>query len=200
MLVSKFKVTAVILIAVGALSSGVGLCAYQDIASGASSQTVGSGPVPGVPPATSQASGDSSMRSAEKLVVYAAQMEQLVRRARQEQAAGDWDGAARDLRKSVDVAGEWQEEFMNGRRREMSTRCVRCLPFDSDGSRREGCTCRRGNRRRHQPPRALPNVGSPTSRAKSIESSTPWRKTGMITDRPKSASRTKNRWNNSGEI
>ncbi len=118
MLVSKFKVTAVILIAVGALSSGVGLRAYQDLESGASSKTVGSGPVPGVLPETPQASGDSSMRSAEKLIVYAELMEQLVHRARQEQAAGDWDGAARDLRKSVDVAGEWQEEFMNSRRRE----------------------------------------------------------------------------------
>ena len=29
MLISKFKVTAVILVAVGALTSGVGLCAYQ---------------------------------------------------------------------------------------------------------------------------------------------------------------------------
>ena len=115
MLVSKFKVTAVILIAVGALTSGVGLRAYQGIESGASPKAVESRPVPGIPPAAPQASGDSSIRSAEKLVVYAALMEKLVRRARQEQAEGDWDGAARDLRKSVDVAGEWQEEFMKGR-------------------------------------------------------------------------------------
>ena len=61
------------------------------------------------------------MKSAEKLVIYAAQMEQLVRRARQEQAEGDWDGAARDLGKSVEVAGEWRKALMIGRRSEMST-------------------------------------------------------------------------------
>jgi hypothetical protein len=121
MLVSKLKVTALILIAVGAVTSGVGLCAYQGIESGASSKAAESGPVPGTPPATPPTSGESSMRSAEKLVIYAAQMEQLVRRARQEQAAGDWSGAARDLRKSVEVAGEWQEALMAGRMSEKST-------------------------------------------------------------------------------
>jgi hypothetical protein len=60
------------------------------------------------------------MRSAKELDAYAAQVEQLVRRARQQQAAGEWDGAARDLRKSVEVVGEWQEALMNGRRSEKS--------------------------------------------------------------------------------
>ena len=121
MLVSKIKATAVILVAVGALTSGVGLCAYQDIGSGAAPKAVGSGSVPGMPPVKSQASGDRSRPDAKELDAYAALVEQLVRRARQEQAAGEWDGAARDLRKSVEVAGEWREALMNGRRSEKST-------------------------------------------------------------------------------
>jgi predicted DNA-binding protein (UPF0251 family) len=121
MLVSKFKVIAVILIAVGALTSGVGLFAYQDIGSGAAPRAKGSGSVAGTLPTTSQATGDRWTISVKELDAYAAQVEQLVRRARQEQAAGEWDAAARDLRKSVEVTGEWRDAMMNGRRSEKST-------------------------------------------------------------------------------
>ena len=121
MLVSKFKVTAGILIAVGALTSGAGLFAYQDIGSGAAPRAVGSGSASGISPATPKVSGDRWTISAEELDAYAAQVEQLVRRARQEQAAGQWDGAARDLRKSVEVAGKWRDALMNGRRTEKRT-------------------------------------------------------------------------------
>ncbi len=121
MFVSKFKVTAVILIVVGALTSGAGLCAYQDTESGALPRAKGSGPVPGISTAAPQASGDSRALSAQELDAYAAQVEQLVRLARHEQAAGEWDTAARDLRKTVEVAGEWREALMRCRRNETST-------------------------------------------------------------------------------
>ncbi len=121
MLISKFKVTAVLLIAVGAITSGVGLCAYQRVDSGSDPKAAESGVFPGIPAATTQANGVSSTLNADKLDAYAAQVEQLVRRARQEQAAGEWDGAARDLRKSVEVAGEWQVALMNRGRSEKRT-------------------------------------------------------------------------------
>jgi RNA polymerase sigma factor (sigma-70 family) len=119
MLVSKFKLTAVALIAVGALTSGAGIYAYQGVPSGARPRAVGASSAPGILPAT-QASADSSKRSAKELDAYAAQVEQLVRRARQQQAAGQWDEAARDLRKSVELAGEWQAALMNRRTNEKS--------------------------------------------------------------------------------
>ena len=118
MLVSKFKLTAVILIAVGAITSGAGLYAYQGVPSGARPGSVGSGLGPGISPATPQATGDNSTHTAKLLDAYAAEVERLVRRARQEQAAGEWDGAARDLRKSVEVAENWRELLF---KREKST-------------------------------------------------------------------------------
>jgi len=121
MLCSKFKVTAVILIAVGALTSGAGLFAYQGIDSGASPKAKGSGSGTGLPPAIPQAIGDGSRPDAIELDAYAAKVEQLVRQARQEQAAGQWDAAARHLRNSVELAGVWQEALMNGRTSEKST-------------------------------------------------------------------------------
>jgi RNA polymerase sigma factor (sigma-70 family) len=106
MLVSKLRMTTAILLAVGAITSGVGLYAYQDLEPGAASGSPTRAPV--------KVDG-GSLNSAD-LDAYAARVELLVRRARQEQAQGDLDGAVRDLRKSESIAGEWREALMNRRR------------------------------------------------------------------------------------
>jgi RNA polymerase sigma factor (sigma-70 family) len=106
MLVSKLKVTAAILLAIVTIPSGLGLYAYQGSESGAKPGSLTSPP----------AKVDDRRFNDEELDAYAARVEQLVRRARQEQAGGEWDGAVRDLRKSELVAGEWREALMNRRR------------------------------------------------------------------------------------
>ena len=88
MLVSKLTVTAVILLAVAAITSGAGLYAYQASESGAAQGL----------PVTPAAKVDNGRLNSDDLDAYAARVEQLVRRARQEQAGGEWDGAIRDLR------------------------------------------------------------------------------------------------------
>jgi hypothetical protein len=103
MLVSKLTVTAVIVLAVAAITSGAGLYAYQAIESAAAQGH----------PLTPQAKVDNARRNTDELDAYAARVEQLVRRARQEQARGEWDGAIGDLRKSVEVAGEWRGALLN---------------------------------------------------------------------------------------
>ena len=105
MLVSKLTVTAVILLAVVAITSGAGLYAYQAIESGAAQGL----------PVTPQAKVDNGRLDSDELDAYAARVEQLVRRARQEQARGDWDGALRDLRQSVEVADGWREALLDRR-------------------------------------------------------------------------------------
>jgi RNA polymerase sigma factor (sigma-70 family) len=108
MFVSKLTVTAVILLAVAAITSGAALYARQGIESGAAQGL----------PVTPQAKVDNGRLNSDELDAYAARVEHLVQRARQEQAAGDWDGAIRELRKSAEVAGEWQEALLNRRKRE----------------------------------------------------------------------------------
>jgi RNA polymerase sigma factor (sigma-70 family) len=108
MLVSKLKITAAIVLVVGAITSGVGLYAYQDHE-------------PAAAPSSARhpaAKVVDTKLNAEELDAYAARVEQLVRSARQEQAGGEWDRAVSDLRKSELVAGEWREALMNRRRTE----------------------------------------------------------------------------------
>jgi RNA polymerase sigma factor (sigma-70 family) len=112
MLVSKLKATAAILLAVGAITSSVGLYAYQGPESGAAPGSSTSPP----------AKEDVRRLNAEDLDAYAARVEHLVRRARQEQAGGDMEGAVRDLRLIELVAGEWREALMNRRRSQKGDR------------------------------------------------------------------------------
>jgi RNA polymerase sigma factor (sigma-70 family) len=181
MLVSKIKLTAVILVAVGIIGSGVGLCAYQGVGPGAAPAGVKSDEVPkavepgalpkgveqgalpkgvepgalpkgvqpgalpkgvepgalpkgaqpgalpkgvesramtGVAATIPPADFDSGMRSGDDLDDYAARVQELVQRARREQAVGDWEAAVRNLAKSVMAADEWQEALMKRRRSE----------------------------------------------------------------------------------
>ncbi len=108
MFVSKLTVTAVILLAVAAITSGAALYARQGIETGAAQGL----------PVTPQAKADNGGLNSNELDAYAARVEQLVQRARQEQARGDWDGAIRDLRTSAEVALEWQEALLYRRRTE----------------------------------------------------------------------------------
>ena len=136
MLVSKFKMIAVILIAVAALTSGVGLCAYQGGEPGASPEAAGPGSVTGIPPGTTQTGGDHWVLSAKQLDAYAAEVEALVHRARQEQAAGEWDAAILDLRTAE-----------RGARR----RVARQFDQRSIGDSRRTVRRRRGSERRTRP-------------------------------------------------
>ncbi len=124
MLVSKMRLTAFILVAVGAISSGVQLCAYQGAVPGAAPPGVPTGAPPkavkpgattGIAVGILPTSVDSVKDSSDELDALAARVEELVQRARREQAEGRWDEAVQDLVKSVDVAGEWQTALMRRR-------------------------------------------------------------------------------------
>ncbi len=108
MFVSKLKAIALTLIAVGAITSGVGLYAYQGIESGADPA------IAVTPPAQV---GNRRLTS-EELDAYAARVEQLVRRARQKQAAGEWEGADLDVRESEVLARQWEKALIYRRKSE----------------------------------------------------------------------------------
>jgi len=145
MLLSKMKLTAVMLVAVGAIGSGIGLCAYQGVGPGVAHPGVQSDAVPkavepgalprgvesgaiakavesrtttGIAAAALPANVDSGILSGDDLDDYAARVQELVQRARREQADGDWEGAVGTLAKSVVAAGEWREALMKRRRSE----------------------------------------------------------------------------------
>ncbi len=146
MLVSKIKLTATILVAAGAIGSGVGLYAYQGVGpgaarpgvrfdaapkpvepiappeaveSGAVAKTVDPRMTTGIAAGIAPATVDSGMVIGDELDALAARTEELVQRARREQAEGDWEGASRDLAKSTLAAMDWQEAIT---KRRMSAR------------------------------------------------------------------------------
>ena len=155
MLVSKLKMTAAILLAVGALTSGVGLYAYQDSR-------------PAHAPNSHSLPAKVNDQNAEELDDYAARVEQLVRRARQEQSGGAWDRAVTDLRKTACRVGEWRDALIRRQVSEKAQYSPRPTPAGTVPVLRPA---------RAQP--ALPIVGSRTSSARSTESFRLWRKTGV---------------------
>jgi len=103
MFVSELKATAATLLAVGVIASGVGLYGRR-------------APDLGTKPATSALPSAKPVvrgRSAEDLDALAKQIEQLVRRARQEQAEGDIEGAVRDLNRVELGASQWRKALTN---------------------------------------------------------------------------------------
>jgi RNA polymerase sigma factor (sigma-70 family) len=112
MLISKLKIIGSLVLAAGAISSGVGLYAYQ--------------PQPSPGSATSLAAIVKDQRfNLNELDAFAAKVEQVVKRARQEQAAGNIEKAARHLLHLEFAAGEWREALTNGRTIEMGERSPR---------------------------------------------------------------------------
>jgi hypothetical protein len=111
MFLSKLKATAATLLAVGVVISGVGLYARQV-------------PGPDTKPITSTLPSANPVvraRLAEDVDGIADEIEQLVRRARQEQAQGDIEGAVRDLDRVELGARRWSKALTNLQRSEAGT-------------------------------------------------------------------------------
>ena len=108
MLISKLKIVGSIVLAAGAISSSVGLYAYQPPPSPGSATSV-------------PAKVDGQRFNLTELDAFAAKVEQVVKRARTEQAAGNIEKAARHLLHLEFAAGEWREALANGRKIEMIT-------------------------------------------------------------------------------
>ena len=100
MFVSKLKMTIAIVLAVGSISSGAGLYAYQPVASR-------KGSVELKPPAA-----EADNQNVKELDAFAARLEQLVRNTRQAQAQGEWDQAVAYLGKSTLVVVNWQQALL----------------------------------------------------------------------------------------
>jgi RNA polymerase sigma factor (sigma-70 family) len=98
MLVSKWKAIATVLLAVGAITSAMGLYARQPAGKPASSRDATKA-IPG--------------RNLEDLENHAADIEELLKRVRRKQAGGDLEGAARDLQRIERVASEWRLALAN---------------------------------------------------------------------------------------
>jgi hypothetical protein len=96
MLVSKLKTIAATLLTIGAIASAMGIYASQaaDPASTLPPQTAAATPVP--------------ERTADIVGGSAADIEELLRRVRQEQARGDIDAAMRDLHRIERLAAQWR--------------------------------------------------------------------------------------------
>jgi RNA polymerase sigma factor (sigma-70 family) len=105
MLISKLKIIGSIVLAAGAITSSVGLYAYQ--------------PTPSPGATTLPAKVEGERPNLAELDAFAAKVEQVVKRARQEQAAGNVEKAARHLLHLEFAAGEWREALTNGRKIEM---------------------------------------------------------------------------------
>ena len=100
MLVSKLKMTMAIALAVGAITSGAGLYAYQNGASGSA------------PADLKPLSKEFDNRNVKELDAFATRLEQVVRRIRQAQAKGEWDQAVAYLGKATLVVVDWQEALL----------------------------------------------------------------------------------------
>jgi RNA polymerase sigma factor (sigma-70 family) len=111
MLVSKWKLTAASLLAAGTLACGAGLYAYQDPKSGAK-------PASPVPPATD----GSRMVSALDVDAFAAKMQLLVLRVREEQARGNIERAVLSLGEIETLAGKWKNALTDAKLREPDNR------------------------------------------------------------------------------
>jgi RNA polymerase sigma factor (sigma-70 family) len=104
MLVTKWKMIAAALLAIGAITSGVGLYARQERVPTATTAP------PRSPPSNAVRGRDAGTPDD-----YAAELEELVRRVRREQAAGDFEGAVRDLHRIEIGASQWIQALANHR-------------------------------------------------------------------------------------
>jgi RNA polymerase sigma-70 factor (ECF subfamily) len=120
MFISQLKSAAAVLLATGAVVCGVGVYAYQDTRPDEKS-SIPHFPAAKVAPAPNSsdpldadADADIQRFNVELMDSYAAKIEQLVKRARENQAGGKFEEAVLDLRRIEFLTGEWGKYLTKG--------------------------------------------------------------------------------------